>query len=248
MREQLVHIAHLTNGRYYEIKRLMSNEDRVEQEVIQTSLEELRKNNVEYITILDEDYPEELKNSYQPPYVLFYRGNIELLKSPHKLYLTGDYTDNITTDHLISQMDVLANNTTLVSRSWLPFERLAVKSYHSRNKGVIFISSSGLMRPSCGFHRGITFDPTRDLIISEYFQSVPDLKSANQASSRICAALSESLIIFSVHLVYGMKFLIDKFLDNNKDVYYFSGPSNHLEHGASAIVDMGVRTIGRIEV
>ena len=33
-----------------------------------------------YVTIVDEDYPAVLKEGHQPPFVLFYRGNIDLIK------------------------------------------------------------------------------------------------------------------------------------------------------------------------
>jgi len=34
------------------------------------------------ITILDDAYPESLRNLAQPPYVLYYKGNLSLLKEP----------------------------------------------------------------------------------------------------------------------------------------------------------------------
>lgn len=35
----------------------------------------------DYITILDEEYPDILKKVYKPPFILFYKGNISLLKN-----------------------------------------------------------------------------------------------------------------------------------------------------------------------
>lgn len=35
----------------------------------------------DYITILDEEYPDSLKQIYKPPFVLFYKGDISLLKN-----------------------------------------------------------------------------------------------------------------------------------------------------------------------
>ncbi len=42
----------------------------------------LKKNSIKFITLLSEDYPENLKKSYAPPLALFYKGDISLLKKP----------------------------------------------------------------------------------------------------------------------------------------------------------------------
>ena len=42
-----------------------------------------------YITILDDDYPSEFKNVYRPPIVLFYKGDIEILKNKRTLGVVG---------------------------------------------------------------------------------------------------------------------------------------------------------------
>ncbi|MFP4660991.1 MAG: DNA-processing protein DprA [Halanaerobiales bacterium] len=39
-------------------------------------LNQLSKDNINYITVLDEEYPEKLKNIYDPPPVLFYKGEL----------------------------------------------------------------------------------------------------------------------------------------------------------------------------
>jgi len=33
-----------------------------------------------YATVMDNDYPAELRNTDRPPFVIFYKGNIDLLK------------------------------------------------------------------------------------------------------------------------------------------------------------------------
>lgn len=45
--------------------------------------------NIQLITIFDESYPEKLKTIYQPPWVLFAKGDISLLKSQNSLAVVG---------------------------------------------------------------------------------------------------------------------------------------------------------------
>lgn len=46
-------------------------------------------NEIHLITYFDDHYPALLRETYQPPWVLYARGNIELLKNPHKLAVVG---------------------------------------------------------------------------------------------------------------------------------------------------------------
>lgn len=47
------------------------------------------KNKASYITIMDEEYPLELKNINRPPFVLYYYGNIDYLKYRNRLAVVG---------------------------------------------------------------------------------------------------------------------------------------------------------------
>lgn len=52
-------------------------------------------NHDNFITILDNEYPEALKQSYKPPFVLFYKGDIDLLKQPKRLLIISNGVSSI---------------------------------------------------------------------------------------------------------------------------------------------------------
>ena len=52
-------------------------------------IEYMKKYNIGIITILDPDYPETLKNIYDPPIVLYYKGNIQLLTKENIIAMIG---------------------------------------------------------------------------------------------------------------------------------------------------------------
>src|SRR5690606_30341646 len=52
-------------------------------------LEKYSKQNIQVITILDNGYPELLKNIYQPPWVLYCKGDLSLLKENLKIAVVG---------------------------------------------------------------------------------------------------------------------------------------------------------------
>lgn len=52
-------------------------------------LKEYEQNGIFPITIFDDLYPEHLKETYQPPWVLYAKGNVDLLKEQKKLAVVG---------------------------------------------------------------------------------------------------------------------------------------------------------------
>ena len=52
-------------------------------------IEFMKKYDIGIITILDSDYPERLKNIYDPPIVLYYKGNKQLLNQENIIAMIG---------------------------------------------------------------------------------------------------------------------------------------------------------------
>lgn len=81
-RKLLLFLAIKFEGNYEKIisavraKEKLTSEELVEYEKIEAG---------DYITILDDDYPEKFKNIYRPPLILFYKGNKQLLSNSNKI-------------------------------------------------------------------------------------------------------------------------------------------------------------------
>ena len=77
MREILLYFSLLYNGSFDDIYKALENKEQVDYDKLNQWKREM---DFDYITILDEDYPEALKLISFPPFVLFYKGNKEYLK------------------------------------------------------------------------------------------------------------------------------------------------------------------------
>ncbi len=64
-------------GNFNKIYKALLNKEKFDKEAIIKMKEQL---DCQYITIFDVEYPDELKEINCPPFVLFYKGNINLLK------------------------------------------------------------------------------------------------------------------------------------------------------------------------
>ena len=95
--------------------RKFANYDKTkEMNKILSNMESLKKEEVNFITISDPMYPESLKKIEEPPYVLFYKGNLELLNKrsvsivgarDNSLY--GEKATRIITKELVKMIYVL---------------------------------------------------------------------------------------------------------------------------------------------
>lgn len=59
----------------------MQNKEYPKEEDVKNAEQTLAQKGINYITILDEEYPDYLKQQWKPPFVLFYRGDINFVKT-----------------------------------------------------------------------------------------------------------------------------------------------------------------------
>lgn len=76
-REKIISLAIKYSGEYALITKAIKNNEEVDKCVVENA-----------ITIFDEEYPKELRDLKYPPYVLFYKGNLDLLKK-EKIAIIG---------------------------------------------------------------------------------------------------------------------------------------------------------------
>lgn len=122
MRKRLINLAFRMNGVYYRIKhefnRLRDKPiSKEELDDIRETEEHLSKRDIYCLTIFDKDYPDDLRRLSQPPFVLFYRGRLELLMAKNLLYLSGDYLSDRTEEALVRSEGALTRGSVLVTRS-----------------------------------------------------------------------------------------------------------------------------------
>ncbi len=77
-RDILIYLAVKYEGDWNSIYKAITSKESFEYEDILTAKASIKS---KYTTIFDEDYPEHLKNTFKPPFVIFYYGDISLIKS-----------------------------------------------------------------------------------------------------------------------------------------------------------------------
>ena len=172
-----------------------------------------------YITILDEEYPECLKELKMPPYVLFYKGDISLLKGD-MLSVVGSRKASSYGIHVTAQIcNILREKATLVSGLAMGIDAAVHRSCIPFYK-TIGVSGCGIESIYPSVNRQLYQEMAlTQLIISEYPDHEKPLRYHFPIRNRIIAALGKALIVTEANMKSGTFLTVNEALDLDREIY-----------------------------
>ena len=199
-REMLLQLALLYEGDWEQIFNAVQNREYPETEI------EYEGN---YITIMDEDYPETLKQSYRPPFVLFYEGNINLLKDKKPKIAIGTSRHNQTEQKQLVEQILKGTSYTLILGG-----RSKVDEYIAQNtdNSLIVVAGTPISMVDSKFKNDKT------LIISEYPEKTNPQITNFARRNQIISALCNKTLILHCEKTSGTNTLVMFSLQNGKEV------------------------------
>lgn len=157
-----------------------------------------------FITILDEEYPESLKQAYKPPFVLFYDGNLDLLINnvQNKLTIADEKHTNDTYRKQNNMLLQGLKNTTLVLLGETETNGYLINNhkYH-----IIKVQSS---------YNPLEKGNDKMLVLSETYGK----GNSPYESSRIASAISKKLLVLNCGVHSPVLMAVNYFLQAGKDV------------------------------
>ncbi|MGL5617949.1 MAG: DNA-processing protein DprA [Metamycoplasmataceae bacterium] len=238
----LIYFAFKYKGDFISIYNALKNKEIVDPFEIDELEKKINDGDINAITILDDEYPDHLKIIANPPFVLFYKGNISLIEE-NALCLVGDEISGVTLKYMEQAVKQTSKNNILVTNFYKGFEEKIVEYYSNNEKQIIFISANGLAKPY--FASEVTTN-NNSLIISEYPDNVNVNKKRLKERNRITAALSDALIIFSSKRESGIINLVSNFLDQGKEIYCYPGSQDEND-GNNILIKEGANLITSID-
>lgn len=218
----LIYFAIKYKGYFHEIYQAIKNKEYVSIEDLEKVKTKIDNQEIQAITIIDEDYPESLKLINNPPFVLFYKGNKKLLKEDI-LLLTGDFLNEKISKFLYESMNEISKNHTLISNFSKGLDEEIVDYFIEQNKKIILISANGLQDPYFAKKLDFLNINKNILILSEYPEGVNLNKKRLIQRNRISMGLSKALIIASSNKQSKVLSLVSFALEQGKDVFCFPG-------------------------
>ncbi|HBE8397438.1 TPA: DNA-processing protein DprA [Staphylococcus aureus] len=211
-REENVHLLR----KYYAFIKLDHND----------IIKELQKLKVSYITYMDSEYPVLLKEIYQFPLLLFYKGNIKLINNMHHLAVVGARDS---TSYTQQSLEFLLSNDkskylTIVSGLAQGVDAMAHQIALKYNLPTIAVLAFGHQthypKSTLALRNKIE---EKGLVISEYPPHTPIAKYRFPERNRIISGLSKGVLITEAKEQSGSHITIDFALEQNRNVYVLPG-------------------------
>ena len=182
--------------------------------------------NYDFITINDDIYPECLKEISVPPEKLYYKGNLELLKSERMIAVVGTRNPSsygkLCCEYMIKKMSKA--NITIVSGFAKGIDSIAHKTSLLTGTKTIAVIASGLdiVYPASNLSLYKEIEE-KGLILTEYEAGTKPFKGNFPQRNRIIAALSKGVIVVESKDRGGSLITADLALEYNRDVYAIPG-------------------------
>lgn len=215
-----------------------------------TFLEEIKNlwSNIDepYISIYHSQYPTILKNIYDPPLFLFYRGNLNILSNKNIITIVGSRT--LTSYHTTSCHKIISQlkNTPLVIASGmaLGIDSLAHSTAIENNLPTIAVLGSGLDKKIIYPQRNIQLAQkiisSGGLLISEYDKNTKTQIHHFPSRNRILAGIAKTTIVISGNIKSGTLITARVAIDEGRDVYALPGNINiSLSEGPNNLISNG---------
>lgn len=227
MRNLLIRLSIKYQGDYNKIAKAIKNKEEVDESIeIQQA-----------VTILDENYPKELMELKKPPFVLFYEGNIDLLKE-RKIAIVGsrkaskygvEVTKNV--------CELLRNEYVIVSGLAKGIDANA----HIHAKRTIAVLGNGLdyIYP---YENEFLYEELKknQLVISEYPYHTKPEKYHFPFRNRIIAALVDKVIVTEAAKRSGTMLTVNEALALGKEIYAVPYPfDSENGQGCNMLIESG---------
>ncbi|MGB4985733.1 MAG: DNA-processing protein DprA [Erysipelotrichaceae bacterium] len=209
-REQLLYYSIKYFGDYFKILKAISNNENYYN--VDYS--------VKYITIVDKDYPDNLRLLQYPPFVLYYKGDINILKYRGVSVVGSRICCDYSKDYALNMAKYLNDDIVIISGLAMGIDAYAHTSaikYGNKTIGVIGCGLDVIYPIQNKDLYQIMFD--NHLVISEYPLGVKPDKYHFPFRNRIIAALGNKMIVLCATLKSGTMHSVNYALELNKDVY-----------------------------
>lgn len=194
------------------------------------------------ISFFDKEYPEKLRQIYQPPLVLFARGDVSLLKKKI-VTIVGARSATVYSKNVINELvpNLINNNYVIASGLAKGVDRMAHEASLDNNGKTIAVVGNGINHYYPVQNQNLQNEIiNKGLLISEYLPDTPPRPFRFPERNRILAGLSESVIVTEAREKSGSLITANLATQENRDVYAVPGPiTSDLSKGPNKLIESG---------
>ncbi|MBU3827801.1 MAG: DNA-processing protein DprA [Candidatus Lactobacillus pullistercoris] len=204
------------------------------------------KQQSEIISFFDDSYPEKLRQIYQPPLILFARGDLSLLKKPIMTIVGARAATNYSQEIIQKLVPSLVKQKYIIASGLAKgVDAMAHHATLNNNGKTIAVIGNGLNHfypMQNHFLQEQIID--QGLIISEYLPDTPPRPYRFPQRNRIISGISEGVIVTEAKEKSGSLITASLALQENRDVYAVPGPiTSSLSKGPNQLIEAGATPI-----
>lgn len=240
---------------YKNINEICSIFNLNQEEKIDKYIKYMQEKNIQIISYYDKTYPQQLKNLYDAPIVIYAIGNCRILNSKNKIAVIGARKASNYGINIARQIGIFLSKNNIHTISGLALgidvnSHLGVLKENSLNSAsgrAIAVIGNGLdnIYPYQNKEIAEKIINSGGCIISEYIIGTKTLKNNFPARNRIISALADKLIVVEAeNEKSGTMITVDFSLELGKEIYVVPGNINSkMSVGTNKLIKDGAKII-----
>lgn len=214
-------------------------------------IEYMKKYNIDIITIKDEQYPQKLKNIYDPPAILYIKGNKNILQD-FAISIIGCRQCSSYGKTVANNMsyELAKKGINIISGMATGIDSFAHIGCINAKGKTIAVLGNGLDRiyPKENTELFNQILKTNGAIISEYIIGTKPEKMNFPARNRIVSALSDGVIVVEAKEKSGTLITVDFALEQGKNVFVIPGNiTSQNSKGTNNLIKEGAKVVTCVE-
>jgi DNA processing protein len=196
-------------------------------------------------SILDDIYPERLKNIYNPPVLLFYQGNLALLKNPKIAFVGSRNASPAGVKAVQKLIKELGNHFTIVSGLARGIDAASHIAAVKTQTPTIAVIGTGLDIFYPLENRAVQeYLAKKELLLTEYFPGEKPLKFHFPERNRIIAGLSRGVVVIEARLRSGSLITAERALEEGRDIFAVPGNiADGFSDGCNHLIQQGAKLV-----
>lgn len=220
--------------------------------ILESSIKNMKRQNIEVLTINDEKYPNSLKGIYDSPICIYYKGNIRLLNNQKKIAIIGcrDYTEYGRGVSKKFAYELGKKGIIIISGCARGIDSFAHQGCLCANKETIAVLGNGLdyIYPPENKQLEEQILEKNGLIITEYIVGTKPSKYTFPARNRIISALSDGILVVEAKEKSGTLITVDFGLEQGKNIYVIPGDiTRSNSKGTNELIKQGAKLVTNVE-
>ncbi|MBU8877818.1 DNA-processing protein DprA [Bacillus sp. FJAT-29790] len=223
----------------------------LQSDVIHEQIRQYTPNGIQIITIFDQEYPALLKETYQPPWVLYAKGDLSLLIKDIHLAVVGSRQHTAYGENSINYLfpKLIEKGVVIVSGLAAGIDTIAHHSAINHGGKTIAVIAGGLYHIYPHTNKKLASEMMRNhLIISEYPPDTRPTRWQFPMRNRVISGMSKGTLIVQAKSKSGSLITANYAVQEGRDVFALPGSIfSPYSMGTNELIQQGAKLVNTPE-